>query len=236
MTQIGIYAQKALYLKSLPILYSFRRCPYAMRARLAIKISGIEVELREILLREKAPELLEVSPKATVPVLVQPDGTVIEESLDIMYWALTKNDPEHWLAPTIGNLPQMQTLIEQCETEFKSHLDHYKYSNRYPDDDSEKERDVASQYLWFLEKRLNSHEFLFGSRLSIADMAIVPFVRQFANVDLQWFDQVHWHSLRRWLQTFVESKQFTSIMTKYSIWKLGDEKIIFGNDNASIES
>jgi glutathione S-transferase len=236
MIQIGNHAQKVFFLKSLPILYSFRRCPYAMRARLAINISGIEVELREILLRDKAPELLAVSPKATVPVLVQPDGPVIEESLDIMDWALAKNDPEHWNEPTIGDLPQMQTLIEQCETEFKSHLDRYKYSNRYPDGDGEKERDIASEYLWLLEKRLNSHEFLFGSRLSIADMAIVTFVRQFANVDRQWFDQVKWHSLHRWLLVFLESEQFTSIMTKYAIWKSGDEKIVFGNMNASIQS
>lgn len=202
-----------------------------MRARLAIHVSGIEVELREILLRDKAPEFLAVSPKATVPVLVLPDGTVIEESFDIMVWALAKNDPEHWNQPTIGDWRQMQILIEQCETEFKPHLDRYKYANRYPDHDGEKQRDIACQYLQLLDERLNSHEFLFGSHRSIADMAIAPFVRQFANVDRQWFDCVEWPGLQRWLQTFVDSERFNSVMTKYSTWKSGDARIVFGKED-----
>jgi len=207
-----------------------------MRARLAIQVSGVEVELREILLREKAPELLAVSPKATVPVLVQTDGTVIEESLDIMVWALAKNDPEHWNQPTMGNLQQMQTLIAQCEVEFKPHLDRFKYTNRYPDNDSSEQKELASQYLSLLEKRLNAHEFLFGSHRSIADMAIAPFVRQFANVDRQWFDSVEWPDLQRWLQAFVDSEQFNSVMTKYSIWQSGDEPVVFGRGNASVRA
>ena len=202
-----------------------------MRARLAINVSGIEVELREILLREKAPQLLEISPKATVPVLVETNGTVIEESLEIMDWALSVNDPELWLMPTVGNLQQMRVLVEQCETKFKPHLDRYKYSNRYQDVDSNKERELACNFLWNLEKRLGSNEFLFGSRISFADMAIVTFVRQFANVDRQWFDRVEWPELHRWLLVFLESEKFNAIMDKYPIWQSGDEITIFGNQN-----
>ena len=184
--------------------------------------------MREILLRDKAPELLTVSPKATVPVLVDLDGKIIEESLDIMDWALDKSDPENWLAPDSGDADQMRHLIELCETDFKPHLDRYKYSNRYDDVDSKNERETAGRFLWGLDQRLVKQNFLFGSRLSLADMAIVTFVRQFANVDRQWFDQCQWQGLHRWLQEFLESEIFAKIMTKYQIWKSGDEIIIFG--------
>lgn len=207
-----------------------------MRARLAISVSGIEVELREILLREKAPELLEVSPKATVPVLVELNGNVIEESLDIMDWALAENDPERWMTPSIGDQAQMRALIEQCETEFKTHLDHYKYSNRYKDVDGDKEREIACKYLWHLNSRLESNEFLFGKSLSFADMAIVTFVRQFANVDREWFDQAPWSDLHRWLNAFLKSEKFASIMTKYPIWKKDDAITSFSDGHSGIET
>ncbi len=173
-------------MKPTPILYSFRRCPYAMRARLAIKVANIEVELREILLRDKSPELVEISPKATVPVLVDGDGVLHEESLDIMIWALEANDPERWLVPEIGTYDEMRLLIERCEEEFKPRLDRYKYANRYDDVDEKHERDKAGEFLWLLDRQLRGHAYLFGSRISLADMAIVTFVRQFANVDRQW--------------------------------------------------
>ncbi|MCF6320878.1 MAG: glutathione S-transferase [Rhizobiaceae bacterium] len=215
-------------MEQLPVLYSFRRCPYAMRARLAIAVSGEGVELREILLRDKAPELLEISPKATVPVLVDRDGSLLEESLDIMLWALEKNDPLNWLKPQHGTLSEMLALINQCDNQFKPHLDRYKYANRYEDVDANDERDKAGEFLWQLDKRLASNEYLFGTRSSLADMAIVTFVRQFANVDRAWFDGSDWQNLQRWLVEFLQSDRFQAIMDKYLKWQMGDEVMVFG--------
>ncbi|MEE9313476.1 MAG: glutathione S-transferase [Rhizobiaceae bacterium] len=212
-----------------PILYSFRRCPYAMRARLAVATSGIEVELREILLRDKAPELLEASPKATVPVLVQNDGTVLEESLAIMDWALALADPEGWMKPELGTVAEMRELIERCDVEFKPHLDSYKYASRYDEVDGTKERDLAGSYLWELDKRLEEQAYLFGSRISFADMAIVTFIRQFANVDRAWFDAQEWKNLNRWLVEFLQSERFLSIMGKYKKWEPEDATVLFGS-------
>ncbi|MEE9375473.1 MAG: glutathione S-transferase [Rhizobiaceae bacterium] len=212
-----------------PILYSFRRCPYAMRARLAIASSGIEVELREILLRDKAPQLLQASPKATVPVLVQNNENILDESLDIMDWALAISDPERWMQPEQGTTAEMRALILRCDEEFKPRLDHYKYASRYDDVDGTKERDLASEYLWELDKQLQGQDYLFGSRISFADMAIVTFVRQYANVDRAWFDGQEWKNLNRWLVEFLESERFLSIMEKYKKWEDGDEVVLFGS-------
>ena len=199
-----------------------------MRARLALKVSGVEVELREILLRDKAPELLFASPKATVPVLVDGDENILEESLDIMEWALEINDPHLWLAPETGSGDEMRALIQRCEDEFKPRLDRYKYANRYEDVDEKSERDQAGEFLWLLDQRLESQNYLFGSRVSLADMAIVTFVRQFANVDRPWFDDCQWRNLRRWLIEFLESELFLAIMDKYPIWKPEDFITRFG--------
>jgi len=215
-------------MSQLPVLYSFRRCPYAMRARLAIAVSGEGVELREILLRDKAPELLKISPKATVPVLVDRDGSLLEESLDIMLWALEKNDPLNWLKPQRGTPSEMLALINQCDNQFKPHLDRYKYANRYEDVDASHERDKAGEFLWQLDKRLATNKYLFGTRLSLADMAIVTFVRQFANVDRTWFDGCDWQNLQRWLVEFLQSDRFQAIMDKYPKWQAGDEVVTFG--------
>ena len=214
--------------EELPILYSFRRCPYAMRARLAIAVSGQQCELREILLRDKAVEFLETSPKGTVPVLVDTDGTVLEESVDLMDWALGKHDPENWLQPETGTLEEMKALVEESDGPFKTALDRYKYANRYEGADALEEREKASAFLRRLDARLANSEFLFGSRMSYADAGIVTFVRQFANVDREWFDAQDWLNLIRWLEAFLESELFAAIMEKYPKWQAGDEVTVFG--------
>jgi len=201
-----------------PILYSFRRCPYAMRARLALASAGIPCELREILLRDKAPELLQASPKGTVPVLVT-ETAVIDESLDIMLWALKRNDPEGWLdMPDSGH-----SLITRTDAEFKPNLDAYKYK----DDISARTR--AATFLLELDARLSPN--LFGTAPKLADMAILTFVRQFAFVDKPWFDAQGWPNLSRWLQDFITSHRFAAIMQKYPKWQAADAPTLFPDSN-----
>jgi glutathione S-transferase len=204
-----------------PILYSFRRCPYAMRARLAVAASGIEVELREILLRDKAAAFLEASPKGTVPVLVS--DRVIEESIEVMDWALTQSDPEGLLYAG----PAARDLVLRCEAEFKGHLDRFKYAVRYEGVDPEEERKLASVYLRELDLMLADRDYLFGDRIGFADIGVAPFVRQFANTDRAWFYAQDWVKLRGWLDRFIESDRFTSIMTKYPKWEDGDTVTVF---------
>ena len=167
-------------MKTTPILYSFRRCPYAIRARLAIYSAGIELELREVLLREKAPEFLEVSKSKTVPCL-QTNDDVLDESLEIMIWALNINDPNNWLRETNKSLE----LIETCDGPFKNALDRTKYPNRYPNESAVENRVLASKFLDFIESRLAP--CLLGKNLNLADIAILPFIRQFAYIDFDWF-------------------------------------------------
>jgi glutathione S-transferase len=194
------------------VLYSFRRCPYAMRARLALDVSGQVCELREVALRNKPPEMLRVSAKGTVPVLLLPDGRVIDESLDIMLWALSRHDPEHWLTPESDSLDGMRQLIDRFDSHFKRHLDRYKYPSRFADADPALDRAEACQDLGVLEARLTRTTYLAGGHVSLADMAIVPFVRQFSNVDSEWFARQSWSALQRWLRTLVESARFERIM------------------------
>lgn len=212
---------------SLPILYSFRRCPYAMRARLAIYSSGVRCELREVVLRSKPESLLQASPKGTVPVLVLPDGHVIDESLDIMRWALGCSDPEGWLAPQGAPPEEMQRLIARNDGEFKQHLDRYKYPQRFGLDAGEMHRDAAVPWLMQLERTLKEGVFLFGGRPVLADMAILPFVRQFAHVDSDWFRQQPWPGLHRWLDWFLGSQVFAGCMEKYAAWQPGAEPVVF---------
>ncbi|MEP0235116.1 glutathione S-transferase [Roseibium sp.] len=214
---------------TLPILYSFRRCPYAMRARLALQSAGLEVELREVLLRDKAPEFLAASPSGTVPCLDLLNANVIDESLDIMLWALRQSDPEGWLAPDEGTLDEMLSLIETLDGDFKRHLDRYKYDTRYPDASSEGERAAAAAILSDLEKRLGNTPWLFGRSASLADYAFLPFLRQFANVDRDWFEAADWPRLKAWLRAFEDSERFAAIMPKYQTWKAGDPALIFSN-------
>ncbi len=221
-------------MSALPVLYSFRRCPYAMRARVAVLSSGSAVELREIVLRDKAPEFLAASPSATVPCLVTGEGDVIDESLDIMLWALRRHDPESWLAPEAASMEDMQALIGRIDGPFKRHLDRYKYDTRYEDADREDERAEASRYLFDLNGRLSGSPWLFGSRASLADFAILPFVRQFANTDRTWFEAQDWPSLLRWLSAFEASDRFAAIMPKVSRWQAGAEPVVFGGTSANL--
>ena len=195
-----------------------------MRARLAILASGLTVELREIVLREKAPEFLASSPKGTVPVLVTPSA-VIEESLEVMLWALDRSDPERWLVmPEAG-----YEWIARCDGPFKTALDHTKYAVRYPDLDPEQERGRAAEFLLDLNAQIADSDWIFGATCTLADMATVPFIRQFANSDRSWFDAQPWPNLQRWLSRFLASNRFVSIMTKYPKWQAGDHPVIFPN-------
>jgi glutathione S-transferase len=199
-----------------PVLYSFRRCPYAMRARLALQSAGITVVLREVVLRDKPADLLRASPKGTVPVLIAGE-LVVEESLDVMLWALRQNDPEGWLdMPASGH-----DLIAECDGSFKTSLDRYKYASRHPQAGAEEEREKASLFLRGLDQMLVAQDWLFGG-IGLADMATLTFVRQFANVNRAWFDAQPWPDLKRWLVAFLASGRFHTIMIKYPQWQPGD--------------
>ena len=193
-----------------------------MRARLAILSSGQQVALREILLKQKPPEFLDASPKGTVPVLI--DGaTVIEESREVMLWALTRNDPEGWL-----NMPDDgHKLIDECDGPFKRALDHTKYAVRFPDKDEAVERAKAMVFLTTLNDRLAKDAFLMGDNRTLADMAILPFIRQFANTDRAWFDAQGLGPLTKWLDDFLGSDRFQNIMTKYPPWQSGQDQVLF---------
>jgi len=208
-----------------PVLYSFRRCPYAMRARLAIASAGISVELREVVLRNKPRQLLEISAKATVPVLLLNDDTVLDESLDIMRWALSQQDTGNWLNSDLAE--DINQLIQCNDGEFKYYLDRYKYADRYPEHDEQYYRQKGEVFLIHLEKRLSQHAFLCSEKCCLADMAIFPFIRQFANVNNDWFSNSEYKNLNQWLKKHLESSLFVSIMDKYPAWKAGDNKRIF---------
>ena len=204
-----------------PILYSFRRCPYAMRGRMALDAAEISVEHREILLKDKPAEMLDASPKGTVPVVVLPDGHVIEESLDVMLWALDQNDPENWLTPPSGDRTEMEALIAANDGPFKHHLDRYKYATRYEGAVSSEHRAAASEHLEGLEDRLSRSSQLFGDAPCLADIALFPFVRQFANTDRDWFDAQPWPNLQRWLDGHLTSDRFARIMQKHDLFVSG---------------
>ena len=199
---------------SLPILYSFRRCPYAIRARLAIAYAGIPVEIREVQLKHKPEHMLAISPKGTVPVLQLPDGKVIDESLDIMRWALTQHDPEHWL--DAGE--DAEKLIQWNDGDFKTYLDRYKYADRYPEFPESHYRNHGEKFLVELESKLSLTPYLAGDHFSIADAAVFPFIRQFAAVDKQWFITSNFHRLNEWLGSLLASELFASVMTKHPVW------------------
>ncbi len=204
-----------------PILWSFRRCPYAMRARLAVKASGVQVHLREILLRDKPAAMLAASPKGTVPVL-QTDTGVIEESFDVMRWALAQNDPQGWLKmPEAGF-----DLIAEADGPFKSALDRYKYHVRHVDGTREVAQAQGAAFLLKLDGMLAGETWLYGTQ-SLADMAILPFVRQFANTDRAWFDLQDWGNLLRWLNAFTQSDAFDAVMGKYAPWQAGEDGVFF---------
>ena len=202
----------------LPILYSFRRCPYAMRARLALYASGIAVEHREIELKNKPVCMLAASPKGTVPVLVLPDGQVIDESLDIMRWALQAQDPLHWWPNDPLRFTAAIALIKDNDGPFKYALDRYKYPRRFGLEDGAAWRDAGAEFLLRLEAVLLTPPQLAGQQQGLCDAALAPFVRQFAHTDKAWFAAQPWPRLVRWLSKFEGSDGFAAIMHKHPIW------------------
>ena len=196
-----------------PTLYSFRRCPYAIRTRLALQYAQVSVDIHEVSLRDKPAEMLAISPKATVPVLQLPDGTVLEESLDISLWGLRLNDPQQLLPPN-SELQETLALIAENDGEFKYWLDYYKYATRYPEQSSEYYRQKGEVFLQKLEERLTENTYLSGEKITLSDIAIIPFVRQFAYVDKRWFDSGGYPALQRWLETWLMSEVFLKVMAK----------------------
>ena len=201
-----------------PILYSFRRCPYAMRARLALLSAGIACTHREILLKDKPAAMLEASPKGTVPVLVLPDGPVIDESLDVAFWALREHDPEGWLAPWNSAPDAADALLKRNDGPFKHHLDRYKYSTRYEGEDMAEHRAAGLEILKDLDKRLSDQPYLGGDNFTFLDAGIAPFIRQFRIADPDWFDSEDLPHLQAWLQKFLDRSDFAVVMTKYPVW------------------
>lgn len=207
-----------------PRLYSFRRCPYAMRARLGLLFAGLQVELREVVLKDKPVQMLAISPKGTVPVLELVDGAVIEESREIVEWALGQNDPQGLLSvdPLRAN-----ALIDQNDQQFKYWLDRYKYADRYPELSQLEYRQRGEVFLQELERLLAEDEYLLGSQVSVADIGIMPFVRQFAHVDQEVFYGLPYPHLQRWLRSWLEHPLFTQAMIKFQPWREGDELVLF---------
>ena len=203
-----------------PILYSFRRCPYAIRARLALTVSTKQCELREVKLSAKPDAMLAASPKGTVPVLVLMDGDVLDESLDIMQWALGSNDPEGWLRRTDA------ALIARNDTSFKHALDRYKYPDRY-DEDPVTHQANGVAFLHELEARLARVGQLCGQDRGLADAAIMPFVRQFAAVDREWFAAQPLPRLQAWLADHLASPLFANVMVRKKPWRPGDGPVAF---------
>ncbi|WP_240553666.1 MULTISPECIES: glutathione S-transferase [Polynucleobacter] len=199
-----------------PILYTYRRCPYAMRARMALQYAGIQFEYREIELRNKPQSMLDLSPKGTVPVLYV-DGLVLDQSLDIMCWALKVSDPDGWnmLDENIA-----KTWIEKNDEVFKGLLDQYKYPNRYPQlNQVAVLADVMELMLEPMERALGSSEYLLGGRMTWVDVAIFPFIRQFSMVDQQKFELLPIPHIQKWLRRQIESKLFLSVMDKHPAWR-----------------
>jgi len=213
-------------MSSYPILYSFRRCPYAMRGRMALKKSGIVCELREVLLRKKPKSMTLASPKGTVPVLQLSDDSVIDESLDIMLWALAIRDPDNWLE----KIDESESLIEELDLVFKKALDRYKYFVKHPKHPQSYYRAQGEKFLIKLEERLIAYsgEGLSNTRTTFTDIAVFPFVRQYAFVDKTWFDQTPYSLVRNWLTQHLESELFLSIMNKNPPWEPGDEITFMG--------
>lgn len=227
-----------------PILYSFRRCPYAMRARLALYASGLTVEIREIVLRDKPAHMLEISPKETVPILYIPQKNkdlkisdkipasagnsdiIIDESLDIMIYALGRQDPDEWLSK---NEKETDVLLKRNDKEFKNALDRYKYPNRYPEEDCSQEFDKGAEILKDLNERIKENGALVTDYNTLADYAIFPFIRQFAAVDSKKFENLKLDALTNWLDAHLDSALFKAIMPKLKPWQDGDTPILFGS-------
>jgi len=222
-----------------PILYSLQNCPYAMRARLAILMSQQTVFIRAIVMKNKPAEMLALSPKGTVPVLVlsTDSGTqVIDESLDIMLWALNLSDPDNLLyAEDAKALPEMLAIINENDQHFKPNLECYKRARRFHGDNEEACRLQCEPFIQALEQRLSQQLFLMGSTPSLLDFALLPFVRQFSRVNKQHFQQGSYSHLNNWLKQHLQSRLFAKAMLKYPLWLETEEESILGKP-ASLET
>ena len=194
-----------------PRLYTYRRCPYAIRSRLALHQASIDYESIEISLKDKSSEFLALSPKGTVPVLVDVNGEVIEESLEIMLWALNQNDPACWL---LNDENTSRTLIDENDLNFKKNLDRYKYADRFPEHSKEYYRSQCEIFLNLLNDKLQTNHYLMVERITFADVAIFPFIRQFALVDEDWFLNSKYQELKKWLNDFKNTEMFQEVMKK----------------------
>ncbi len=211
----------------LPILYSFRRCPYAIRARMALVYCDIKVELREVDLNNKPNELIKISSKATVPVLLFRDGCKLEESLDIINWAMSVQDKDRWLVLDKKQKMLANLLINENDTEFKLWLDKYKYSQRFPEYSEIYYRQQGELFLNKLNELLTDQQYLIRNNLTYVDIALAPFIRQFSNVDLDWFRNSKYQFLVPWLENILDSTIFIKTMQKYPVWDIGNKKSIF---------
>ncbi len=191
---------------------------------MVLRYAGVAYELREVLLRDKPAALLTASAKATVPVLCLPDGCVLEESREIMHWALTQNDPDGWLPENLQN--HIGAWVHANDDEFKMHLDHYKYWERFPQQSQQLYRGQAEVFLQKLEQQLSYSRYLLAEHISLADVAIFPFIRQFAFVDKPWFDRAALPRLRDWLHGFLNAPLFQQVMQKYPPWQAGDKPVL----------
>ena len=200
------------------VLYSFRRCPYAMRARLALQASGVVYEHREVALKAKPVDMLNASPKGTVPVLCLASGEVLEQSLDIMQWALAQRDPHGWLPVSEQAKARSDALIAVNDGEFKANLDRYKYQQRFGLSDGLKHRELGADWLRQLDVQLNTAANLSGECWGLVDACIAPFVRQFARTDRAWFDAQPWGHLSSWLMAFETSEALAAVMHKHPLW------------------
>ena len=212
-------------MQTTPVLYSFRRCPYAIRARMVLAYASITCELREVKLSNKPQAMINVSNKGTVPVLQLTDGSVIDESLDIMLWALGQTDPDHWLDLEKND---GRSLIDVNDQEFTQYLDQYKYFQRYPEHSQLYYREKAEKFIGLLETNLQEHQGigLVSIRQTLVDVAIFPFIRQFAHVDWEWFSNSQYKNLISWLVKFEESELFLSVMDKYKPWQENDDVVL----------
>ena len=214
-----------------PVLYSLQHCPYAMRARMAILLSKQPVMLRAVVLKSKPKEMLQASAKGTVPILVIAPSTIIDQSLDIMIWALSKSDPNNLLCSENENiLPEMLALIGRYDDEFKNCLEKYKSAKRYHEDSKEQYRDACEIFIVELEQCLKKNQYIMGENPSLVDYAILPFIRQFARVEKQWFRQTPYPSVQQWLKAQLQSKLFSKTMKKYPLWLENHESFLLGVD------
>jgi len=214
---------------ALPVLYSLQHCPYAMRARMGIGLAGQLVMLRAVTTKNKPEEMLAASPKGTVPVLVLDDGSVIDESLDIMLWALNKSDPLNLLYTQDSNaLPAMLMLIALNDEQFKPSLENYKLARRKHEVSEIYYRRECEVFVAQFEFILSRQEYFMGETPSLSDYALLPFIRQFARVDRQWYLQSPYPNLRRWLNSHLQTPFFTKVMTKFPLWIDTHEAFLYG--------